>query len=102
MPLMFEFCSIIQCEIQFAKNLSINEVESSAKKITRTLGVSEFKINHRIMLRSFIRGHQVYTNIWSLYTGEKLAAHLHDQEEALECDKYSVGIYEKKDDDCDE
>lgn len=39
----------------------------------------------------------MYANTWSPYKGEKLATYLHDQE-ALEYDKYAVGMYEKKDD----
>ena len=63
--------------------------------MTRNLVVSEFHIYHRIKFRSW--GHQVYANTWSPYKGEKLATYLHDQE-ALEYDKYAVGMYEKKDD----
>ena len=51
--------------------------------MARALGVSEFKINHRIKFRSLIRGHHVYKNIWGPCKGEKLAAHLDDREEAL-------------------
>ena len=65
-----------------------------------TLGVSEFKINHRIKFRSLIRGHHVYQKIWSPYKREKIAACPDDEEEALEHNKYAIGIHKKKDGDC--
>ena len=67
--------------------------------MARALGVSEFKINHRMKFRSLIRGHHVYKNIWGPCKGEKLAAHLDDREEALEYDKYAIGIYKEKSND---
>ena len=70
--------------------------------MTRTLGVSEFKINHRIKFRSLIRGYHMYKNIWSPYEREKLAACPNDQKVAFEYNKYTIGIYKKKDGDCDE
>ena len=72
-----------------------------------TLGVSEFKINHMINFRSPIRDHHVYKKIWSPYKGKTLPTHRplvrpDDPQEALEHNKYAIGIYKNKDEDCDE
>ena len=69
--------------------------------MARTLGVSEFRINHRIKFRSLIRGHHVYKNIWNPCKGEKLAV-CPDDRGALEFGKCRICIYKEKDDDCNE
>lgn len=44
----------------------------------------------------------MYENISSPYKGEKLAVRPDNREEAFEHNKYAIGIYKKKDGDCDE
>lgn len=70
--------------------------------MARTLIVNEFKINQGTKFKSLIRGRQVYKNIRNPNKREKLLARLDDQGEALECNEYAIGIYKKKDGDCDE
>ena len=43
----------------------------------------------------------MYENISSPYKGEKLAVRPDNRKEAFEHNKYAIGIYKKKDDDCD-
>ena len=44
----------------------------------------------------------MYKCILSHYKGEKLAARANNREEAFEYGKYAIGIYKKKDDNCEE
>ena len=61
--------------------------------MARALESRNFEVCHRVKFQSIIRGHHVYKNVWSPYVGEVLLANLDDRPEALEYDKFAVGIY---------
>ena len=64
--------------------------------MARAVEKRDFEIYHRVKFQSIIRGHHVYKSIWSPYAGETLMAYPVDQSEALEYDKFAVGIYKIK------
>ena len=64
--------------------------------MARAIEKSNFEVYHRVKFQSIIRGHHVYKSIWSPYAGETLMAYPDDRPEALEYDKFAVGIYKIK------
>ena len=66
--------------------------------MARIEGYGTFQLLHRIEFRSVIRGHHVYKTIWTPIVNEKLFVRPDEREEALEYDKYSIGIFKKKED----
>ena len=64
--------------------------------MARTIEKRNFEMYHRVKFQSIIKGHHVYKSIWSPYAGETLMEYPDDRPEALEYDKFAVGIYKIK------
>ena len=61
--------------------------------MARIEATGDFKILYRIPFTSLIRGHHVYKSFWALQMGEKLVVRPDPREEALQYDKYAIGLY---------
>ena len=66
------------------------------RKITaRTNIVKDFDISFEINFKTIIRGHHVYKSIWISSIGQVLLAQPDERKEALDYDKYAVGIFKR-------
>ena len=52
----------------------------------------KYDMYYKIEFNSVIRGHHVYKRCWTPIMGETVLARKGTQEEALEYDKYAIGI----------
>ena len=55
--------------------------------------VKDFDLSFEINFKEIIRGHYVYKSIWTSSIGQVLLARPDERKEALDCDKYAVGIF---------
>ena len=69
--------------------------------MARAIEKRNFEMYPTAKFQCIIRGHHVYKSIWSPYAGETLMAYPDDRLEALEYDKFAVGIYKIKEKDKD-
>ena len=67
--------------------------------MARTYGVKNFELSFEINFSTIIRGHHVYKNIWTSSLGQVLLAKPDDRKEALDYDKYSIGVFKQKEED---
>ena len=74
----------------FAWNKS--STHHNKQDMAKAIEKHNFEMYHRVMFQRIIRGHHVYKSIWSPYAGETLMAYSEDRPEALEYDKFAVGI----------
>ena len=78
----------------FAWNKS--STHHNKQDMARAIEKCNFEMYHRVKFQSITRGHHVYKSIWSPCAGETLMAYPGDRPEALEYDKFAVGIYKIK------
>ena len=64
--------------------------------MARIESFGKYQLLHTIKYRSVIRGHHVYKANWTPVISETLFAKPNSREEALEYDKFSIGIFKKK------
>ena len=83
---------IMRCVFAWNKSSTHHNKQDMARAIEKR----NFEMYHRVKFQSIIRGHHVYKSIWSPYAGETLMAYPDDRPEALEYDKFAVGIYKIK------
>ena len=63
--------------------------------MARTNIVKDFDLSFEINFKTIIRGHHVYKSIWTSSTGQVLVAQPDEWKEALDYDKYVVGIFKR-------
>ena len=83
---------IMRCVFAWNKSSAHHNKQNMARAVEKR----NFEMYHRVKFQSIIRGHHVYKSIWSPYAGETLMAYPDDRPEALEYDKFAVGIYKIK------
>ena len=65
--------------------------------MARVSGYLPFKVCHKTEVSSVIRGHHVYMSIWTSTVGEHLTTAPETREEAIQYDKFSIGVYKDAD-----
>ena len=83
---------ITRCVFAWTKS----STHHNKQDMERAIEKRNFEMYHRVKFQSIIRGHHVYKSIWSPYARETLMAYPDDGPEALEYDKFAVGIYKIK------
>ena len=67
--------------------------------MVRTNIVKDFDLSFEINFKTIIRGHHVYKSIWTSSIGQVLLAQPDERKEALDYDKYAVGIFKRHEED---
>ena len=67
--------------------------------MARTNIVKDFDLSFEIDFKTIIRGHHVYKSIWTSSIGQVLLAQPDERKEALDYDKYAVGIFKRHEED---
>lgn len=73
-------------------------VFTKRKIMASTNIVEDFDLSFEISFKTIIRGHHVYNSIWTSSIGQVLLAQPDERKEALDYDKYAVGIFKHKKD----
>ena len=71
----------------------------SVYEMARTNIVKDFDLSFEINFKTIIRGHHVYKSIWTSSIGQVLLAQPDERKEALDYDKYAVGIFKRHEED---
>lgn len=84
------------------ENKSLNFLFTSKREdfdfdMARVESFGKYQLLHRVKCRSLIRGHHVYKANWTPVLNEKLIAKPDIRDEALENDKFAIGIFKEKD-----
>ena len=66
--------------------------------MARTNFVKNFDLCFEIPFSTIIRGYHIYKTIWRAFIGQELIAKPDEREEALDCDKFSIGVFKSKED----
>lgn len=64
--------------------------------MARTNFVKKFDLCYEIPFSTVIRGHHVYKTIWKAVFGQELIAKPDERNEALDYDKFSIGVFKSK------
>ena len=64
--------------------------------MVRTNIVKDFDLSFEINFKIIIREHHVYKSIWTSSIGQILLAQPDERKEALDYDKYAVGIFKQR------
>ena len=68
--------------------------------MARTNFVKNFDLCFEIPFSTIIRGYHIYKTIWRAFwrafIGQELIAKPDEREEALDCDKFSIGVFKSK------
>ena len=67
--------------------------------MARTNIVKDFNLSFEINFKTIIRGHHVYKSVRTSSKGQVLVAQPDERKEALDCDKYTVGIFKRHEED---
>ena len=67
--------------------------------MARTNIVEDFDLSFEINFKTIIRGHHVNKSIWTSSIGPVLLAQPDERKEALDYDKYAVGIFKRHEED---
>ena len=65
-------------------------------KMARQTTYFKYEMYYKVEFNSVIRGHHVYKECWTPIMGETVLARKDTREEAIEYDKYAIGIFKKQ------
>ena len=64
--------------------------------MVRTNFVKNFDLCFEMPFSTIIRGYHIYKTIWRAVIRQELIAKPDEREEALDCDKFSIGVFKSK------
>ena len=65
-------------------------------KMAKQTTCFKYEMYYKVEFNSVIRGHHVYNECWTPIMGETVLARKDTREEAIEYDKYAIGIFKKQ------